>query len=226
MLNNDFVRLGLVVLAAFLLLQLLTRTNSLVPNKGAVSVETRPQNAQPRPPLVHTPPVNEGYYGEQEDEDEDQDNDENNDNLEEDLGVEDIDEVPAETQADNEESAPSSGVEGFNNGLDSAPASAASVPNRPSDCFPKDQLNADDLLPKDKYSKWASVNPTGSGELSDRNFVEAGYHFGVNTQGQSLRNANYQLRSEPANPQVKVSPWMQSTIGPDTNRRPLEIGGC
>ena len=43
--------------------------------------------------------------------------------------------------------------------------------------------------------------------------------------GESLRNANRQLRSEPANPQVKVSPWIQSTIEPDTNRKPLEIGG-
>ena len=43
---------------------------------------------------------------------------------------------------------------------------------------------------------------------------------------QVLRNANLQLRSEPPNPQVKVSPWLQTTIETDTNRRPLEIGGC
>ena len=49
---------------------------------------------------------------------------------------------------------------------------------------------------------------------------------GINTVGQSLRNANRQLRSEPPNPQVKVSPWLQSTIEPDSNRKPLEIGGC
>ena len=48
----------------------------------------------------------------------------------------------------------------------------------------------------------------------------------VNTVGQTLRNANRQLRSEPPNPQVKVSPWLQTTIEADTNRRPLEIGGC
>ena len=41
-----------------------------------------------------------------------------------------------------------------------------------------------------------------------------------------MRNPNLQIRSEPANPQVKVSPWLQSTIEPDSNRRPLEIGGC
>jgi len=47
---------------------------------------------------------------------------------------------------------------------------------------------------------------------------------GVNTVGQSLQNANRQLRSEPPNPQVKVSPWLQSTIEPDTDRKSLEIG--
>ena len=41
-----------------------------------------------------------------------------------------------------------------------------------------------------------------------------------------MRNANLQLRSEPPNPQVQVSPWMQATIEPDINRRPLEVGGC
>ena len=35
-----------------------------------------------------------------------------------------------------------------------------------------------------------------------------------------------QVRSEPPNPQVKVSPWQQSTIEPDMGRKPLEIGGC
>ena len=58
------------------------------------------------------------------------------------------------------------------------------------------------------------------------NLLKAGYHIGRDTVLGSLRNANLQLRSEPANPQVKVSPWLQSTIEPDTNRRPLEIGGC
>ena len=75
-------------------------------------------------------------------------------------------------------------------------------------------------------SKWAQVNPVGQGELGDQNFLNAGYHVGVNTVGQTLRNANLQIRSEPPNPQLKVSPWLQSTIEPDTNRKPMEIGGC
>lgn len=94
----------------------------------------------------------------------------------------------------------------------------------PNDCYPKDQLSPSDLLPSDTNSTWAQVNPIGQGDLKDKNFLDAGYHIGVNTVGQTLRNANYQVRSEPPNPQVKVSPWMQTTIEPDSNRRPLEIG--
>ena len=104
-----------------------------------------------------------------------------------------------------------------------APAPAA---DGPTDCYPKDQLTAQDLLPSDANSKWAQLNPVGQGDVQSINFLNAGYHIGVNTTGQTLRNSNLSLRSEPPNPQLKVSPWMQTTIEPDTNRRALEIGGC
>ena len=45
--------------------------------------------------------------------------------------------------------------------------------------------------------------------------------MGINTVGTSLRNANLGLRAEPANPQTQVGPWMQTTIAPDTIRKPL-----
>jgi hypothetical protein len=92
--------------------------------------------------------------------------------------------------------------------------------------FPKEQLTADELLPQDNSSLWAQVNPSGEGSLKDRNFLQSGYHIGINTVGQTLRNANLQLRSEPPCPQVKVSPWLQATIEPDVSRKPFEIGGC
>ena len=94
----------------------------------------------------------------------------------------------------------------------------------PEQCFPKDIRDPSELLPKDKDSAWAKNVPAGQGELNTQNFLNAGHHLGVNTVGQSLRNANRQLRSEPPNPQVKVSPWLQSTIEPDINRRGLDIG--
>ena len=93
-----------------------------------------------------------------------------------------------------------------------------------SGCFPRDRLTSNDLLPQGANSVHARVNPAGAGDIQDQNFLTAGYHIGVNTVGQSLRNANRQLRSDPPNPTTKVSPWMQTTIEPDVNRRPLEIG--
>jgi len=95
----------------------------------------------------------------------------------------------------------------------------------PSECYPKDVLSSADLLPRDANSLWAQVSPSGQGSLADQNFLTSGFHIGINTVGQTLRNANRQLRSEPLNPQVKVSPWQQTTIEPDINRRPLEIQG-
>ena len=92
--------------------------------------------------------------------------------------------------------------------------------------FPKDTLTPEQLLPQDNSSTWNQVNPSGEGSLKDRNFLQSGFHIGINTVGQTLRNANLQLRSEPPCPMVKVSPWMTSTIEPDVSRRPFEIAGC
>ena len=97
---------------------------------------------------------------------------------------------------------------------------------RNASSFPKEQLTAEELLPQDNSSLWAQVNPSGEGSLKDRNFLQSGYHIGINTVGQTLRNANLQLRSEPPCPQVQVSPWSQSTIESDVSRKPFEIGGC
>ena len=99
------------------------------------------------------------------------------------------------------------------------------VPNKlPNECYPKDTVTPQDLLPQDANSIWSQTVPSGQGSLGDQNFLNAGFHVGINTVGQSLRNSNLQLRSEPSNPQIKVSPWAQSTIEPDVNRRALEIG--
>lgn len=94
----------------------------------------------------------------------------------------------------------------------------------PAGCYPRDQLTPSELLPRDMNSIWAEQNPMGPGSLKGKNFLSAGALIGVNTVGQSLRNANLQVRSEPPNPQVAVSIFNQSTISPDISHRPLEIG--
>jgi len=93
----------------------------------------------------------------------------------------------------------------------------------PEGCYPRDQLTPGELLPKDQNSVWSQQNPMGTGSLKGKNFLSAGALIGINTVGQSMRNANYQLRSEPPNPQVAVSVFNQSTIEPDMARRSLEI---
>jgi len=94
-------------------------------------------------------------------------------------------------------------------------------------CYPQNSLKPDDLLPSDDQKNINDFNkdyPISEGILKGVNFLEAGHQVGVNTVGQSLRNANQQLRSEPPNPQVNVSPWQNTTIGPDLGRRPIEVG--
>jgi len=86
--------------------------------------------------------------------------------------------------------------------------------------------NPGDLLPADANSDWAALNPSlNAGATPD--LLQAGYHIGLDTIGQTLRNANLQLRSDPVIPKQDVGPWAQSTIEPDLGRVPLEIGyGC
>ena len=114
-------------------------------------------------------------------------------------------------------------TEGFSNLASMEGPANFGTTGAPAGCYPQDQLTPSDLLPKDQNSVWAEQNPMGPGSLKGKNFLSAGALIGVNTVGQSLRNANYQLRSEPPNPQIPVSIFNQSTIAPDTNRRPLEI---
>lgn len=102
------------------------------------------------------------------------------------------------------------------------PANFASA-EAPAGCYPRDQLTPSELLPK-AAGAWSEQNPMGPGSLAGKNFLQAGALIGVNTVGQSLRNANKQLRSEPPNPQVAVSVFNQSTITPDISHRPMEIG--
>ena len=58
-------------------------------------------------------------------------------------------------------------------------------------------------------------------ELGAQNFLTATQWIGVNTQGSSLRNANYDIRANPVISKKDVGPWGQSTIDPDVYTKPL-----
>jgi len=113
---------------------------------------------------------------------------------------------------------------GQNEVFASANGTQTSMPGMPSTCSQPNIQNPAELLPKDTNSQWAQLNPSGKGELANVNLLKAGYHIGIDTIGQTLRNANLQIRSEPPNPQMSVSIWNQSTIEPDFMRPPLQIG--
>ena len=99
-------------------------------------------------------------------------------------------------------------------GQGGVPAGAANLP----------VANPSDLLPRDTNNQWGSLNPSGSGDLLGQNLLSATFLTGIDTIGNTMKNANLQLRSEPPNPQLNVGPWNQSTFAPDLMRTPLELG--
>ena len=113
---------------------------------------------------------------------------------------------------------------GENGSFASAAGISTATTGLPPSCTRHPTSNPAELLPRDANSEFARLNPKGANDLSQVNLLSAGYHSGINTVGGSLRNANLQVRSEPPNPQSKVSPWMNSTIEPDLMRVPLELG--
>lgn len=86
--------------------------------------------------------------------------------------------------------------------------------------------NPSDLLPKDANSQWSALNPAAmnQGDILMPDLLQAGYHIGLDTIGQTLRNPNLQLRSDPIITKSDVGPWNHSTIEPDYARVPLELG--
>jgi hypothetical protein len=119
---------------------------------------------------------------------------------------------------------PAEDIDSNNNGSFSNVGAGSQNMPLPSACNKPNMTNPGDLLPKDNNSQWAQLNPTGKGDLANINLLKAGYHIGIDTIGQTLRNANLQIRSEPPNPQINTGPWNLSTIEPDFLRVPMELG--
>jgi len=108
-----------------------------------------------------------------------------------------------------------------------APIAPSAASSGPSGGYSQSSVTApSDLLPVDQNSQWASLNPgmVTNGGAAMPDLLQAGYHIGLDTIGQTLRNPNYQLRSDPIIPKQDIGPWNQSTIEPDLGRVPLEVG--
>ena len=114
-------------------------------------------------------------------------------------------------------------LDGMETGTDDS-ANTESVPPTAAPVAPIATPN--ELLPTDANSQWAALNPVNmnQGSILNGDMLQAGYHIGLDTIGQTLKNANLQLRSDPIIPKQDVGPWNQTTYEPDYGRIPLEVG--
>ena len=113
------------------------------------------------------------------------------------------------------------------NQAEAGPSEPAAASNAAASGYSvKEVANPKDLLPNDENSQWAALNPNtaNKGDMGMPDLLKAGQHIGLDTVGQSLRNANLQLRSDPVIAKSDIGPWNQSTIEGDFARVPLELG--
>ena len=81
------------------------------------------------------------------------------------------------------------------------------------------------LLPKEIPSQEDFGSFSADAILSGQSYLDPRAQIGYpETTGGVLRNANYDIRSEPINPRQPVSIWQNSTIVPDMMRPQFEIG--
>ena len=80
----------------------------------------------------------------------------------------------------------------------------------------KDIYNLDNFLPKQVNEDWFDNVPEPI-SVKNRYLINISKQVGVNTIGSSHKNASWDLRGEVYCPKFVVSPWMQSSIEPDTS---------
>lgn len=84
-------------------------------------------------------------------------------------------------------------------------------------------FNSKDLLPyedNDPLKGWNETNPKVT-NIQNSHLIDPSLYLGINTVGSSRRNASNDLRPSLPNPKTPVSPWMNSSIDPDFNIKPL-----
>jgi hypothetical protein len=85
------------------------------------------------------------------------------------------------------------------------------------------KYNAQDFLPKEINDKWFDTDfSQAKNNIQDDKLINTErYVIGINTVGQSLKCASYDIRGTVANPKFTVSPWNNSTYEADYNIKSL-----
>lgn len=87
-----------------------------------------------------------------------------------------------------------------------------------------DTYNAKDFLPKEINDEWFETDfSLAKYQLNDDKLINSDrYIIGINTVGESLKNASWDIRGTVYCPKVQnISPWNNSTYEPDFNLKPL-----
>jgi hypothetical protein len=87
-------------------------------------------------------------------------------------------------------------------------------------CDPEDLFDVDKYLPQEVNDDWFEVQPEPI-SVKNRHLINITKPIGINTIGTSLKNASWDIRGTPACPKMVVSPFLNSSIEPDTNLKPL-----
>lgn len=86
----------------------------------------------------------------------------------------------------------------------------------------QDLFDVDKMLPQEMEQGWFDPVPLQhTKKIKGTQFVHPKEHMGINTVGSSRKNGTHDIRGDIPNPQIKVSPWNNSTIVPDPYARGL-----
>lgn len=88
------------------------------------------------------------------------------------------------------------------------------------DCNPEDLFDVDKYLPQEVNDDWFEVQPEPI-SVKNRHLINITKPVGINSIGTSLKNSSYDIRGAPTNPKTVVSPFLNSSIEPDLDLKPL-----
>lgn len=88
------------------------------------------------------------------------------------------------------------------------------------DCPPEELFDVQKYLPQEVNDDWFELVPEAI-SVKNRHLINITKPIGVNTIGSSKKNASYDLRGAPSCPKFVVSPFLNSSIEPDNNLKPL-----
>ena len=108
-----------------------------------------------------------------------------------------------------------------------SPSASIPIENAPPTTTTSSTATPSDLLPAANSGQngWDVLGTVSTSAGANPDLLEAGYHTGIDTIGQSLRNANLQLRSDPFIPITDTGPWNQTTIEQTNVQVPFNLGG-